>query len=139
MDQVPVFADPAKPAALCPGPFQHRRGVYEAAALHRSNVLLHPLEHGFKPRADHLMVILAIGIFGNTGSILPLPLLRKIVEQQRDHRLCAVHQLAGIYPFIKIILHVLHVAMHALLQPILQPARIFVELHRFCNAAVVKS
>ena len=63
----------------------------------------------------------------------------KIIQQQRYYTFCAGHEFRWVDAQIKIIFHVLHLAVKALVKPAFEAPRIVVEFNRLSDPTLVES
>lgn len=138
-NEVAVFPNPASPGLLCPAAFQHRRRINKTAAVYFAHCFLQALQHFVEFGSYNFVVVISVSILGYFRAIGLLGLFRIIVQQQRHHRFCAGHQQRGVYPQVKIVFHVLHLPVHALVQPGFQAARIVIQFTCTGNAAVAET
>src|SRR5690606_11935578 len=73
------------------------------------------------------MIIGAVGVFADLKSVGSLRLLRVVIQQQGDHAFRAFDKLRWVKAFVEMIFHVLHPAMPAFVEPLLQPWGFFLK------------
>jgi hypothetical protein len=92
---------------------------------------LHELHQVFQFSFQNVVVVLAIGVRGDFGCFgVSLFFRVEIVESQADNRFSARHQQGRVNAQVKVVLHVGHSPVRLPFEPLLQPARLLVELFR---------
>lgn len=85
------------------------------------------------------MVILTISILRNFIGIGILKLLWIVIQQQRNDTFGVIDQQSGIEPFVEIILHIGHLTVTILVQPIFKSWRLLLQKTCFRYTARQKS
>jgi hypothetical protein len=132
-----VLAAPALAAAPGQLGFQHRRRVGEHAVPQRPDLLRDALAQLLQARAQHLVVVAPPGVDRDDGLLRALQArelhglparrhvhgrgARQVVHARRDHAHRARHQLGRSRALEAVRLHVMHLAMEPLRQPLHQP------------------
>lgn len=83
-DEVGILSDPAEAGSLGPAALEYGCAVHESPALHFADLCLYLEQKLMQPGADHFMVILSVGVFGDLWRFSVLLLFRKIVHHQGD-------------------------------------------------------
>ena len=95
--------------------------------MYLPDFLLDEMQQGFELVFDHKMVVFSISVLRNFGRSRVFLFGRVvIIVHQTDDRFGARHQLSRIYPFVEMVGHVVHLPVHALLEPLFQVAGFFI-------------
>ena len=84
------------------------------------------------------MVVLSISVPGDLWGVGRLLTGRKVIYQQGDDRSGAGDEPGRVDPKVEIVFHIAHGALHALMQPILEPPGVFIQAGGLRDAAMLE-
>ena len=137
--EVTVFPDPAQATFCRPCLVQNRGRIHKGPSMHLPYFFLNEMKKVFQFILYHIVIIHSVGILGNLIGIWILLFGWKVVQQKGYHGFGTFDQFGGVQSFIKMVFHVLHFAMHVLVEPFFQTGRFLLQKSSFGNTARQKS
>ncbi len=134
IDQVGVLADPAEPGIARERFLQYRGRIDEGAIAEAADRFLDAVRELLQPAAHDVVIVAAEGVARDVGAFaVGEDLLRRgavgsqAVHAHRQHAQRARHQFGRVRALAAVALHVVHVAVHAGIEPGLQVHGIGIE------------